>query len=194
MGGTVSIVAAAKTSVNQLFPSALLPKSFEIIMVGLDDAGKTSIVNRLHRRELPGGVLPQTIPTIGCTIETIPYGRNSVTIWEFGGLDKIRPLWRRYYWNGHAFIFALNAAAPERFSEAREELLRMHNEISHEHPLLVLANKMDLHEAVDLLTVSQALDVERLSKSGRKIALKGVSAMSNVGLDEAMQWRVFRTH
>ncbi|KAJ6540086.1 hypothetical protein B0H10DRAFT_1416747 [Mycena sp. CBHHK59/15] len=77
-------------------------------------------------------------------------------------------------WNGHAFVFALNAAAPERFSEAREELLRMHNEISQEHPLLVLANKMDLHEAVDLLAVSQAL--ERLSKSGRKIALKGVSA------------------
>ncbi|KAJ6581860.1 ADP-ribosylation factor family-domain-containing protein [Mycena capillaripes] len=159
-------------------------------MIGLDDAGKTSLVNRLKRRELPAGVLPVTVTTIGSTIETIPYRRHSVTVWEFGGSDKVRPLWRRYFWHAHGFVFTLDAAAPARFAEAKEELQRMWEEIGDMHPALVLANKVDLPGAVELGEIEEALGVAALAGSGRKIALKGISAMTGEGMDEALEWFV----
>ncbi|KAF7356370.1 hypothetical protein MVEN_00969400 [Mycena venus] len=199
MGSAISTTAATLLGAS---------KTFELVMVGLDDAGKTSLVNRLKRRELPRGVLPATITTIGAsflslasvlfkginwigsTIETISYGRHSVTIWEFGGLDKVRPLWRRYFWHAHAFVFLVDAAAPARFPEAKEELTRMWEGTSDTHPVLVLANKIDLAGAVELSVIEEALGVPELAKSGRTIGVKGVSALTGEGLNEALGWFV----
>ncbi|KAJ7799115.1 ADP-ribosylation factor family-domain-containing protein [Mycena olivaceomarginata] len=183
MGSVISTTTAASASFLGL------PKTFVLVMVGLDDAGKTSLVSRLKRRELPRGVLPTTITTIGCTIETIPYGRHSVTIWEFGGMERVRCLWRRYFWHAHAFIFLLDAAAPARFPEAKEELLRLLDGIHYSYPVLVLANKIDLPSAVELRTIEDALSVPELVRGG-KIALKGVSAMTGEGINEAIEWFV----
>ncbi|KAJ7739818.1 ADP-ribosylation factor family-domain-containing protein [Mycena metata] len=186
MGSNISSVAA--TAADRIVGSAL-PKSFEVVMIGPDNAGKTSLVNRFKRRELPSGVLPATTTTIGSTRETIPFGRHSVTIWELGGADKIRPLWRRFFWNGHGFIFAVDASAPERFAEANEELGRMWAEISEEHPILILANKMDLAGAVGLPQISKALGVEELQVAkARTVGVKGISAMTGEGTDEALEW------
>ncbi|KAJ7698883.1 ADP-ribosylation factor like 1 [Mycena rosella] len=183
----------AAATADRFFPSTF-PKSFVIIMVGLDGAGKTSLLNRVHRRELPMGVLPATIPTIGMNVETIPYGRHRVEIQDFGGQDKIRPCWRPYYWNAHAFIFAVDAAAPARFPEAKAELHRMYEQTGEQgYPLLILANKMDLPGAADLPTIATALgfDPESLGRVGRRpTAMKGVSAMSGAGMDEMLQWFV----
>ncbi|KAJ7491881.1 ADP-ribosylation factor family-domain-containing protein [Mycena latifolia] len=187
--------ASAAAAADRLLPPTLLPKSFEIIMVGLDGAGKTSLLNRLHRTELPAGVLPATIPTIGSNIETVTHGRHSIKIWEFGGIEKIRPLWRRYYWNAHAFVFLLDAATPARFAEAKAELQLMLAETTERagaYPLLVLANKTDLTGSADLSAISEALGLAVLdsARSGRAVALKGVSAMTGAGTEEALQWFV----
>ncbi|KAJ7016429.1 ADP-ribosylation factor family-domain-containing protein [Mycena alexandri] len=188
MGSNISSVAA--TAADRVVGS-VLPKSFEIVMIGLDNAGKTSLVNRFKRRELPSGVLPATTTTIGSTIETIPFGRHSVTIRELGGADKIRPLWRRFFWNGHGFIFAVDASAPERFAEAKEELGLMWAEISEEHPILILANRMDLAGAAELHRISEALGVEELRVAKRRtVDIKAISAMTGEGTDEVLEWFV----
>ncbi|KAJ7698890.1 ADP-ribosylation factor family-domain-containing protein [Mycena rosella] len=192
----LSMFKLAVTAADRLFPSSMFPKSFMIIIVGLDGAGTTSMLNRLHRRELPMGVLPATIPTIANNTETIPYGRHRVKIQELGGMDKIRPLWRSHYWNAHAFIFVLDAAAPDRFPEAKEELDRVYYDLGKdeyvEYPFLIVANKMDLPGAADLATIAKALGInlETLGRGGRTVAMKGVSAMSGEGLDEVLQWFV----
>ncbi|KAJ7722970.1 ADP-ribosylation factor family-domain-containing protein [Mycena metata] len=186
MGATISSVAASGAD---LVLSNTLPKTFEIVMIGLDDAGKTSLVNRFKRRESPKGVLPDTIPTIGMTIETILYERHTVAIWELGGADKMRPLWRSFFWNGHAFIFLVDASAPERFREAKEVLAWMWGKISKEHPILVLANKMDLKGAVGLEGIAEALGVRELARV-RKVTVKGISAMTGEGTEEVLKWFV----
>ncbi|KAJ7456922.1 ADP-ribosylation factor family-domain-containing protein [Mycena latifolia] len=184
-----SALSSAVANADRFFPS-VLPKAFVVLMVGLDDAGKTSLLNRLHRRELPLGVLPLTTPSIGFTIGRIPYGRHSVTLWDFGGSDPIRPIWRLYFRTAHAFIFALDAAVPERFPTVEDELHRLHRCISSVFPLLVLANKIDLAGAVDLDAISEALGVEALASTrpSRAIAVKGISAMTGEGIEEALQW------
>jgi hypothetical protein len=77
-------------------------------------------------------------------------------------------------WNGHAFMFVVDAAAPERFLEAKEELHRLHEEIrlrEYAHPLLVVASKMDVGGAADLGEISRALETAGLA-NGNILGLK----------------------
>ena len=67
-------------------------KEMRILMVGLDAAGKTTILYKLKL-----GEIVTTIPTIGFNVETVEYKNISFTVWDVGGQDKIRPLWRHYY-------------------------------------------------------------------------------------------------
>ena len=69
-------------------------KEMRILMVGLDAAGKTTILYKLKL-----GEVVTTIPTIGFNVETVEYKNISFTVWDVGGQDKIRPLWRHYYHN-----------------------------------------------------------------------------------------------
>ncbi|KAJ7087700.1 ADP-ribosylation factor family-domain-containing protein [Mycena crocata] len=99
----------------------------------------------------------------GMNVETITFGRHSVTIWDFGGDARIRPLWRKFFWQAHAFVFVLDTSAPARFADAREELHRMCREdCVAASPVLVLINKIDAVDAVDLVAIAQALDIDTL--------------------------------
>merc|ERR1719402_1028876 len=73
-------------------------------MVGLDAAGKTTILYKLKL-----GEIVTTIPTIGFNVETVEYKNISFTCWDVGGRDKIRPLWRHYYQNTDALIFVVDS-------------------------------------------------------------------------------------
>lgn len=63
-----------------------------ILMLGLDAAGKTTILYRLRL-----GEAVHTIPTIGFNVETVTHKNVTFTVWDIGGQEKIRPLWRHYY-------------------------------------------------------------------------------------------------
>jgi small GTP-binding protein len=89
-------------------------------MVGLDAAGKTTILYKLKL-----GEVVTTIPTIGFNVETVAYKNISFTVWDVGGKDKIRPLWRHYYQNTQAMIFVVDSNDRDRVDESREELARM---------------------------------------------------------------------
>merc|ERR1712115_666732 len=94
-----------------------------ILLVGLDAAGKTTILYKLKLAEIV-----TTIPTIGFNVETVEYKNISFTVWDVGGQDKIRPLWRHYYHNTQGLIFVVDSSDRERIQDAREELHKMLNE------------------------------------------------------------------
>jgi ADP-ribosylation factor protein 1 len=82
---------------------------------------------------------------LGFNVETVEYKNISFTVWDVGGQDKIRPLWRHYFQNTQGVIFVVDSNDRERVSEAREELQRMLNEDElRDALLLVFANKQDL--------------------------------------------------
>jgi ADP-ribosylation factor protein 1 len=84
-------------------------KDMRILMVGLDAAGKTTILYKLKL-----GETVTTIPTIGFNVETVEYRNIAFTMWDVGGQDKIRPLWRHYYTNTQAIIFVVDSNDRDR--------------------------------------------------------------------------------
>src|ERR1700759_3214934 len=83
--------------------------------------------------------------TLGFNVETVEYKNIQFTVWDVGGQDKIRPLWRHYFQNTQGIIFVVDSNDRERISEGREELQRMLNEDElRDALLLVFANKQDL--------------------------------------------------
>ena len=67
-------------------------KEMRLLMLGLDAAGKTTILYKLKL-----GQDVTTIPTVGFNVETVTYKNVKFNVWDVGGQDKIRPLWRHYF-------------------------------------------------------------------------------------------------
>merc|ERR1712076_326698 len=94
-------------------------REMRILMVGLDAAGKTTILYKLKL-----GEVVNTIPTIGFNVETVEYKNISFNVWDVGGQDKIRLLWRHYYTNTQGLIYVVDSNDRDRIEENREELHR----------------------------------------------------------------------
>ncbi|KAF5390602.1 hypothetical protein D9757_002621 [Collybiopsis confluens] len=153
-----------------------------ILMVGLDAAGKTTILYKLKL-----GEIVTTIPTIGFNVETVEYKNISFTVWDVGGQDKIRPLWRHYFQNTQGIIFVVDSNDRERVSEAREELQRMLNEDElRDALLLVFANKQDLPNAMNAAEITDKLGLHGLRQ--RTWYIQAACATSGDGLYEGLEW------
>jgi len=147
-----------------------------ILMVGLDAAGKTTILYRLKL-----GEIVTTMPTIGFNVETVSYKRINFTCWDVGGKDKIRPLWRHYYQSTQAMIFVVDSNDRDRMGEACDELHRMLNEEElQQATLLVFANKQDLPNAMNITEVTDQLGLHMLRQ--RKWSIQGSCACNGDGL------------
>lgn len=115
-------------------------KEVRVLMLGLDAAGKTTI---LYKLKLQDHVT--TIPTVGFNVETVTLRNIKFNIWDVGGQDKIRPLWRHYYSGTQGLIFVVDSADHNRIDEARVELHRIINDREMKDCLLlVFANKQDI--------------------------------------------------
>ncbi|XP_046571769.1 ADP-ribosylation factor 2 [Haliotis rubra] len=166
----------------KLFQTLMGSKDMRILMVGLDAAGKTTILYKLKL-----GEIVTTIPTIGFNVETVEYKNINFTVWDVGGQDKIRPLWRHYYQNTQGLIFVVDSNDRERISEAREELTRMLNEDElRDAILLVFSNKQDLPNAMNAAEITDKLGLHNLRN--RKWYIQATCATSGDGLYEGLDW------
>ena len=191
-----------------------------ILMVGLDAAGKTTILYKLRL-----GEVVSTIPTIGmCTntmsfisrhhplspycytkviyvprhsgfnVETVQYKNINFTVWDVGGQEKIRPLWRYYYSNVDGIIFVVDSNDVDRMDDgkgyddnAKEELHRMLAEDELRNAaVLVMANKQDMSHALSVRDIADKLSLGKLQR--RDWHIQGTSAQTGDGLYEALDW------
>jgi len=151
-------------------------------MVGLDAAGKTTILYKLKL-----GEIVTTIPTIGFNVETVEYKNISFTVWDVGGQDKIRPLWRYYFQNTQGIIFVVDSNDRDRIVEAREELQQMLNEDElRDAFLLVFANKQDLPNAMNAAEITEKLNLHSLRQ--RPWYIQSTCATTGDGLYEGLEW------
>ena len=101
----------------------LFTKKVNGLMLGLDSAGKTTILYSLKLNEIIN-----TIPTIGFNVETLNYKNLNLTIWDIGGQEKIRKLWRHYYNNVDMIIYVVDSNDDGRLEESKNELHSIANE------------------------------------------------------------------
>lgn len=169
-------------TISSLFNRLFGKKQMRILMVGLDAAGKTTILYKLKL-----GEIVTTIPTIGFNVETVEYKNISFTVWDVGGQDKIRPLWRHYFQNTQGLIFVVDSNDKERIEEAKDELQKMlQEEDLREAVLLVFANKMDLPNAMTPSEITDRLGLNQLRS--RKWYIQATCAPQGQGLYEGLDW------
>ncbi|CAF0789724.1 unnamed protein product [Rotaria sordida] len=154
-----------------------------ILLLGLDAAGKTTA---LYAMKL--GELVTTIPTIGFNVEKVEYKNITITTWDVGGRDKIRPLWQHYYQKAHAIVFVVDSNDRDRISEASQELHKMVNDDDlRNKPVLILANKQDLPNAMSIDELHDKLALNKLT-GDRKWHIQATVATTNQGLQEGFEW------
>eukprot|EP01084_Bolivina_argentea_P076725 139082_1 len=153
---------------TKLFNKLYKQDEARCLMVGLDAAGKTTI---LYKMKL--GEVVTTIPTIGFNVETVALNKNfSFTVWDVGGRDKIRPLWRHYYQNTTCVVFVVDSNDRDRIGNdagydwggsAKDQLNEMLSEDElRDCLLIVLANKQDLPNAMSVDEMSNRLGLNQL--------------------------------
>ena len=156
-----------------------------IIEVGLDAAGKTTIVNKLQL-----GEVQNTIPTIGFNVETLQYKNVKLSLWDLGGQERLRRCWEQYLEGATGVIFVVDSSDRARFQEAADELKKLFDSPHLANAsLLVYANKQDLPNAAPTSDVRQALKLQNFEHQ-RKVFIQGSSATNGKGLYEGLDWLV----
>ncbi|KAH6625159.1 ADP-ribosylation factor family-domain-containing protein [Boeremia exigua] len=173
MGGSISKM------MGKIFGS----KEMRLLMLGLDAAGKTTI---LYKLKLDQDVT--TIPTVGFNVETVTYKNTKFNVWDVGGQDKIRPLWRHYFSGTQGLIFVIDSNDRDRIDEARQELTRIIQDREMKDALLlVFANKQDLAGAMRPKEVSDKLQLEKIAKD-HVWKVEPSCATTGEGIFEGLAW------
>ncbi|ENN76084.1 ADP-ribosylation factor 2 [Dendroctonus ponderosae] len=169
-------------TISTVFTRLFSKKPMRILMVGLDAAGKTTILYKLKL-----GEIVTTIPTIGFNVETVEYKNISFTVWDVGGQTKIRKLWRHYFANTDGIIFVVDSNDRERIAEAEQELHNMLDEEELRNSiLLVFANKQDLPNSMSTAELTDKLKLNAMKN--RKWYIQATCATQGSGLYEGLDW------
>ncbi|KAF4674124.1 Arf GTPase arl1 [Perkinsus chesapeaki] len=169
---------------STLFGRLFGTKEVRILILGLDNAGKTTILYRLQVDDVV-----QTIPTIGFNVETIQVKNVKLQVWDLGGQSSIRPYWRCYYPNTNGIVYVVDSADRERIPDARQELTNLLEEEELKGvALLVFANKQDLPDAMTSVEVSEGLGLTKIRS--RQWAIYQASAVRGDGIKEGLDWLV----
>ena len=136
------------TLMSGLYKSLTQKDEFAVLILGLDNAGKTTFLESAKTQFTKGykGVNPSKITaTVGLNIGNIETDGVKLNFWDLGGQEELQALWDKYYAECHAIIYTLDSNDRERVQESKKSFDAM---ISNENltgvPLLVLANKQDL--------------------------------------------------
>lgn len=129
-----------------------------LVMVGLDNAGKTATV-----RGIQGDNPKDVAPTVGFSKVDLKQGKFEVTIFDLGGGKRIRGIWKNYYSESHGVVFVVDSSDVQRIQETRETMAEVlqHPRIAGK-PVLVLANKQDQEGALAEADIIENLSLEKL--------------------------------
>lgn len=162
-------------------------QSLHIVVIGLDSAGKTSLLYRLKLKEFV-----KTIPTKGFNTEKIkvavgPSRAINFQVWDVGGQEKLRPLWKSYTRRTDGIVFVVDSTELERMEEARVELHKITRTSENQGvPVLILANKQDQELALTVTEVEKMLSIHELTMYTLH-HIQGCSAVDGQGLQSGLE-------
>ncbi|KAF2143432.1 uncharacterized protein K452DRAFT_286260 [Aplosporella prunicola CBS 121167] len=160
----------------------LKDKEMRILMLGLDNAGKTTIVKKIMNEDVNS-----VSPTLGFIIKTIDYDGYKLNIWDVGGQKTLRTYWKNYFEKTDTLIWVVDATDRERIDDCRRELkgLLLEERLMGAS-LLVFKNKSDVPGAMSDDEIRQGLELEAITT--HKWTIKACSAMTGLNLEEGLAW------
>ncbi|KAF2075708.1 hypothetical protein CYY_003023 [Polysphondylium violaceum] len=168
--------------INKIYSLFEGTKDAKIAMIGLDNAGKTTLLYKLKL-----GEVVTTIPTIGFNVETVEYKNLNFTVFDVGGQERLRVLWRHYFEGVKAIIYLIDSSDLERVNETKEELMKvLENDALRDATLLIYANKQDGPNAFTVSQLADRLDLHSIKN--RKWFIQPAIATRGVGLYEGLDW------
>jgi ADP-ribosylation factor protein 1 len=157
-------------------------REMRAVMLGLDAAGKTTILYKLHI-----GEVLTTVPTIGFNVEKVQYKNVVFTVWDVGGQEKLRPLWRHYFNNTDALIFVVDSQDRDRVQKAAQEFLTIIKDpLMLNSAILIYANKQDMKGCLTPAEICQAMGLYDLKD--RRWHVQSAVATRGEGLYEGLDW------
>eukprot|EP01083_Nonionella_stella_P076460 208359_1 len=159
-------------------------KELRLLVLGLDNAGKTSCMKKLSDEEIS-----HIMPTQGFNIKSISQDGFKLNVWDIGGQKSIRPYWRNYYDNSDALIYVIDSADRRRVEESGIELNSLiEDEKLAGIPVLVLANKQDLINAMSAKELAETLMLHTIRD--RQWQIQASSAKTGEGLQDGLTWLI----
>jgi small GTP-binding protein len=154
---------------------------FKIILLGIQNAGKTTILYRLSI-----GQLVKTTPTIGSNVEEISYNNIKLQAWDLGGQESSRSVWDVYFTNTDAIIYVIDTT-DETFDDSKTQFYKLlKNETLKNAIILIYANKQDLPEAKNVSDIIQIYGLDNIKDHIWHI--QPCSAQTGEGLITGMKW------
>lgn len=157
-------------------------KEHKVIIVGLDNAGKTTILYQFLTKEAV-----HTSPTIGSNVEQITVRKTHFLVWDIGGQESLRASWYSYYGNTEIVILVVDSTDRERLTVTKEEL---HQMLAHEDlqnaAILILANKQDMKGSLTAAEISQFLTLDTITTHSWHV--QACCALTGEGLPASLDW------
>lgn len=165
--------------------SLFFKQEMELSLVGLQNAGKTSLVNSIAT----GGYSENMIPTVGFNMKKVTKGNVTIKLWDLGGQQRFRTMWERYCRGVSAIIYVVDAADRDNIPVSRSEL---HDLLAKPSligiPLLVLGNKIDRSEALSQPPLMDQLDLRSITD--REVCCYMISCKDSVNIDIVIEWLI----
>lgn len=167
--------------------SLFFSKQLDVACIGLQNAGKSSLVTVLTDNHFT----EEMIPTVGFNLRKIQKGNVTMKVWDLAGQPRFRSIWERYCRGVNAIVWVLDSADYSTFQTAQAELHALLDKLELRGiPLLVLANKNDLpgHASVDEVIKALALS----TITNREVSCYSISAKSSRNIDITLAWLMKR--
>ncbi|KAJ7425625.1 ADP-ribosylation factor-like protein 14 [Willisornis vidua] len=133
-------------------------KRANIVMLGLDFAGKSTLLYQLRYKDVF-----LTVPTIGFNVDMIEMERDfTLTFWDVGGQEKMRQVWSNFLQDVDGLLYVVDSSDKRRLEESRKEFeLILKNESTKNVPVVVLANKQDLPGALNAEEITRRFKMKK---------------------------------
>ncbi|EMC92038.1 hypothetical protein BAUCODRAFT_274508 [Baudoinia panamericana UAMH 10762] len=197
---------------KSIYLHATSKEEYSVLLLGLDNAGKTTLLEQIkaiyspdHHPNL------NTVPTVGQNVSLIDLPDCYLRIWDVGGQHSLRGLWQSYYGSAHAIVFVVDSSDvgdadierlgkdggslehEGRLGECKlvlEDVLQ--NEETEGVPVLVLANKQDREDCVEVVRIKEGL-VRKVFEGEKGTNVRDsrvlpLSALTGTGVKEAVEW------